>query len=134
MRFIEARDDAVVQAAWLRRLILLLVYVSILVSNCAWHKLPNLNETLNYWNHLGPHFLQNSSISQVNQSTWATDKETRLVQAWVVDQDLFQGEDFDCGLEIASHILVLDFNALDSFTSQLESHVDDVQPCDTADI
>ena len=52
----------------------------------------------------------------------------------MVDQDLFQGEDFDCGLEIASHILVLDLNVLDSFTSQLESHVDDVQPCDTADI
>ena len=134
MRFIEAWDDAVVQAAWLRRLILLLVYISILVSNCARHELPNLNETLNYWNHLGPHFLQYSSISQVNQSTWATDKETRLVQAWMVDQDLFQGEDFDCGLEIASHILVLDLNVLDSFTSQLESHVDDVQPCDTADI
>ena len=52
----------------------------------------------------------------------------------MVDQDLFQGKDFDCCLEIAAHILVFDLNALDSLARQLEGHIDDVQAYDTADV
>ena len=57
VRFIEIRYDTVVQAACLRRLKLLLIYVTIFVAYSAGQELRDLRETLDNRNHLGPHFL-----------------------------------------------------------------------------
>ena len=131
---IEVWDDGMVQAACLRCLKLLLIYVPILVSYCAGHESWYLRETLDNRYHLGPHFLQNASVGQVYLSTSASSEVPWLIQTWMVDQDLFQGKYFDCCLEVAAHFRIFDLNTLDSLARKLEGHIDDVQAYDTADV
>ena len=69
MRLEEVRDDSLVELASFCSLKLHLIDVAILVSNRAWRPFVALGEALHDWEHLRPHSLQQSSVSQIEQAT-----------------------------------------------------------------